>query len=81
MWNWVDSDPTCKKKEEPAGEWQKCSGCKKVRELSTVASTARRLFLGMVLLAYLPKGPLGRPQGSMQGRALLCAQQEVVGNT
>ncbi|KAJ7816873.1 hypothetical protein B0H14DRAFT_2602402 [Mycena olivaceomarginata] len=29
MWNWVDSDPTCKKKEEPAGEWQKCSGCKK----------------------------------------------------
>ncbi|KAJ7929757.1 hypothetical protein B0H13DRAFT_2538817 [Mycena leptocephala] len=42
VWNWVDSDPvvksrvfrdcsepTCKKKEERIGQWQKCSGCKK----------------------------------------------------
>ncbi|KAJ7811284.1 hypothetical protein B0H14DRAFT_2606630 [Mycena olivaceomarginata] len=60
MWNWVDSDPTCKKKEEPAGEWQKCSGCKKVRELSTVASTARRLFLGMVTARVSAKRPIGQ---------------------
>ncbi|KAJ6545081.1 hypothetical protein DFH09DRAFT_659271 [Mycena vulgaris] len=42
VWNWVDkdpvvrehvlrecSDPTCKKKEERIGQWQKCAGCKK----------------------------------------------------
>ncbi|KAJ7666775.1 hypothetical protein DFH06DRAFT_251179 [Mycena polygramma] len=42
VWNWANSDPvvkahvlrecsdpTCKKKEELVGQWQKCSGCKK----------------------------------------------------
>jgi hypothetical protein len=62
VWRWVDSDPvvksrvfrecsdpTCKKKEERIGQWQKCSGCKKVRRISTVGGLLRRPALGMVL--------------------------------
>ncbi|KAJ6530228.1 hypothetical protein B0H19DRAFT_1192542 [Mycena capillaripes] len=53
VWNWLDSDPfvkahvlcecgdpTCKKKEERVGQWQKCSGCKKQWYCSRVCQKA-----------------------------------------
>ncbi|KAK7028501.1 hypothetical protein R3P38DRAFT_928192 [Favolaschia claudopus] len=53
VWNWVANDPvvkvsvlrectepTCRKKEESVGEWQKCSGCKKAWYCSRICQKA-----------------------------------------